>query len=248
MGSSLEEIIIKEIRKMLAEGLDDFISAPSDAIAAAKYVADATSPLRGGKPTKPTNSNSKAKAFYARKARIQKKLSAKHGIGLAQIQKLLKLKPDGRYGPNTYRAIKAFQKKYKFKVDGLVGGETIVAMRKANKGIKAASDKVGTEMTGFTPGKGGKVTAGSYDTMSWDQLKKKRLELYRQVIKLEKTEGGTKTSAKARQVYDNIVAAMKRKKAARQKKITDDPRSAESRTKRGAAELEKRKAARKGRR
>ena len=191
---------------------------------------------------------SKVGAFYARKARIQKKLSAKHGIGLAQIQKLLKLKPDGRYGRNTYRAIKAFQKKHKFKVDGLVGGETIVAMRKADKGIKAASDKVGTEMPGFAPGKGGKVTAGSYDTMSMDQLKKKRLELYRQVKKLEKTEGGTRASAKARQVYDNIVAAFNRKQVEQQKKITDDPGSAQSRTKRGAAELEKRKAARKGRR
>lgn len=51
------------------------------------------------------------------------------------LQKLLvklgyKINPDGAFGKNTQKAVKAFQAKHKLKVDGIIGPKTIELMRK----------------------------------------------------------------------------------------------------------------------
>ena len=46
------------------------------------------------------------------------------GKGVINIQKALKLKADGEFGPGTEAAVKAFQKKEKMPVTGIVDEET----------------------------------------------------------------------------------------------------------------------------
>ena len=46
------------------------------------------------------------------------------GKAVKYIQKKLKKKPDGIFGPDTENAVKKFQKKHGLTVDGIVGPET----------------------------------------------------------------------------------------------------------------------------
>ena len=66
----------------------------------------------GSKWSKKYGIPKKKKSPYARKAAIQKRLSAKHGVSVKQIQQFLKIEDDGRYGKNTYDAILSWQKKH----------------------------------------------------------------------------------------------------------------------------------------
>ena len=50
------------------------------------------------------------------------------GEVVRQIQKALKLYPDGIYGPNTKEAVKAFQRENGLKVDGIVGPATLARL------------------------------------------------------------------------------------------------------------------------
>ena len=81
---------------------------------------------------KPAKKNSSFADLIRRKARSQARLSQKHNIDVKEIQKLLKIKQDGKYGKDTYRKIRAYQKANGLKPDGLVGKDTIAKMRKAS--------------------------------------------------------------------------------------------------------------------
>jgi peptidoglycan hydrolase-like protein with peptidoglycan-binding domain len=51
------------------------------------------------------------------------------------VQKILKLTPDGNYGKESYNAVKAFQRENGLKIDGIVGVQTYGALLQAKKGI-----------------------------------------------------------------------------------------------------------------
>lgn len=50
--------------------------------------------------------------------------SGSKGAAVKKIQKLLKIKADGIYGPETEKAVKKYQEKHKLKADGIVGPKT----------------------------------------------------------------------------------------------------------------------------
>jgi len=104
----------------------------------------------GSKWSKKYGIPQKKKSAYARKAAIQKRLSAKHGVSVKQIQQLLKIEDDGRYGKNTYDAILSWQKKHmprkgkdgKNNWDGLFGDKALAVYRSSRKGKKPAASSV----------------------------------------------------------------------------------------------------------
>jgi hypothetical protein len=51
------------------------------------------------------------------------------GSAVAKVQRKLRLKPDGVFGPLTHRAVRRFQRRKRLTVDGIVGPQTRRAMR-----------------------------------------------------------------------------------------------------------------------
>ena len=56
------------------------------------------------------------------------------GLHVEAVQRLLKIYPDGIFGPLTEEAVKEFQTEHALKADGIVGEKTWAALKTAEKG------------------------------------------------------------------------------------------------------------------
>ena len=56
------------------------------------------------------------------------------GLHVEAVQRLLKIYPDGIFGPLTEEAVKEFQTEHALKADGIVGEQTWAALKTAEKG------------------------------------------------------------------------------------------------------------------
>src|SRR6266581_8848116 len=70
------------------------------------------------------------------------------------------LKVDGKFGPKTLAAVKAFQRSHDLKVDGLVGPKTTVALRSGKKATQHAPAHTTAKTTPSGTSKPGSITAG----------------------------------------------------------------------------------------
>ena len=68
------------------------------------------------------------------------------GLHVEAVQRLLKIYPDGIFGPLTEEAVKEFQTEHALKADGIVGEKTWAALKTAEKGELKKSTRSITEI------------------------------------------------------------------------------------------------------
>ena len=89
---------------------------------------------------------------------------------IAQMQRLLCLKEDGYYGPDTVAKVKEFQKAHGLKVDGVIGPDTYVKLDEMGKDETMFSKETGN--LNWCSGE----TAGETDEKVVDQVAEKEIE------------------------------------------------------------------------
>jgi len=115
--------------------------------------------------------------------------SGRSGKAVEEIQAMLGIKADGKFGPQTKEAVKKFQQENGLKVDGIVGKNTLTALRKKKSDAEAADAKAKAEAAAEADAKAKAEAAAERQTddkdleeMSADEL---RAELDKSKIELK---------------------------------------------------------------
>lgn len=83
------------------------------------------------------------------------------GAGVRELQRALRIKVDGGFGPATEKAVKAFQTNHGLKADGVVGDKTWDAIRRGRPEVKPPAQKTDADVTARVAAISGALTAGS---------------------------------------------------------------------------------------